>query len=263
MSSPSRPTSPDEAQDPAPEPSDQRPATLDACRRCDLWRNATHGVPGDGPTPAPVMVVGEQPGNQEDLAGKAFVGPAGRLLDEAFEKAGLSRESVFLTNAVKHFKWELRGKRRLHKTPAQREIEACGYWLEDEFERVAPRVVVALGATALKAVLGVKATALRKVLGQPIEHEGRTVIPTYHPSYALRVPDPAAREAAFDEIVAALKLAAKFSGKAARKGAGKTVAKRAAAAKSASESAPRAAPKPPGPEPKPKPKPKPKPAAEP
>lgn len=256
MSSPSRPAPPGDAPDDAPQPSDQRPATLDACRRCDLWRHATHGVPGDGPTPAPVMVVGEQPGNQEDLAGKAFVGPAGRLLDEAFAQAGLSRESVFLTNAVKHFKWELRGKRRLHKTPAQREIEACGYWLEDEFERVAPRVVVALGATALKAVLGVKATALRKVLGQPIEHEGRTVIPTYHPSYALRVPDPAAREAAFDEIVAALKLAAKFSGKAARKGAGKTVVKRSAAAKSAPESAPK-------PRPKSKPKSKPKPAAEP
>ncbi|MBO4122958.1 UdgX family uracil-DNA binding protein [Cupriavidus gilardii] len=241
MSLPSRPTPPDDTPDDGPEPADQRPATLDACRRCDLWRNATHGVPGDGPAPAPVMVVGEQPGNQEDLAGKAFVGPAGRLLDEAFAKAGLSRESVFLTNAVKHFKWELRGKRRLHKTPAQREIEACGYWLEDEFERVAPRVVVALGATALKAVLGVKATSLRKVLGQPIEHEGRTVIPTYHPSYALRVPDPAAREAAFDEIVSALKMAARFSGKAARKGTGRTVAKRAAAPK-------------PEPEPEPEPK---------
>ncbi|MCD9122511.1 UdgX family uracil-DNA binding protein [Cupriavidus sp. UGS-1] len=244
MSSPSRPTPPDDAPDDAPEPSDQRPATLDACRRCDLWRNATHGVPGDGPTPAPVMVVGEQPGNQEDLAGKAFVGPAGRLLDEAFEKAGLSRESVFLTNAVKHFKWELRGKRRLHKTPAQREIEACGYWLEEELERVAPRVVVALGATALKAVLGVKATSLRKVLRQPIEHEGRTVIPTYHPSYALRVPDPAAREAAFDEIVAALKLAAKVSGKAARKRAGGSVAKPTAAPPSNAASRPRAKPAP-------------------
>ena len=242
MSSPSRPTPHDDAPGHAPEPSDQRPATLDACRRCDLWRNATHGVPGDGPTPAPVMVVGEQPGNQEDLAGKAFVGPAGRLLDEAFEKAGLSRESVFLTNAVKHFKWELRGKRRLHKTPAQREIEACGYWLEDELDRVAPRVVVALGATALKAVLGVKATSLRKVLRQPIEHEGRTVIPTYHPSYALRVPDPAAREAAFDEIVAALKLAAKFSGKRARKSASGTVAKRTAAPASNAARRPRAQP---------------------
>ncbi|TWG87042.1 DNA polymerase [Cupriavidus gilardii J11] len=192
-------------------PDDEHPATLDACRRCTLWRNATQGVPGSGPSPAPVMVVGEQPGNQEDLEGVAFVGPAGRLLDDAFERAGLSRDSVFLTNAVKHFKWELRGKRRLHKTPAQREIEACHYCLEDELERVAPRTVVALGATALKSVLGAKAVSLRKVLGQPIEHEGRIVIPTWHPSYALRVPDHAAREAAFEDIVAALKLAAELS----------------------------------------------------
>ncbi|MGY8525434.1 UdgX family uracil-DNA binding protein [Paracidovorax citrulli] len=192
-------------------PSSDHPATLDACRRCDLWRNATQGVPGDGPASARIMLVGEQPGDQEDLAGQAFIGPAGRLLDEAFKEAGLRRDKVFLTNAVKHFKWEARGKRRLHKTPAQREIEACHYWLEDELQRVAPRIVVALGATALKAVLGVKAVALTKVLGQPIEHEDRIVIATWHPSYALRVPDAKAREAAFAQIVEALRLAAEIS----------------------------------------------------
>lgn len=206
-----RPAPEPDREQPSSAPDGQHPATLDACRRCDLWRNATQGVPGAGPAPAAIMIVGEQPGNQEDEAGKAFVGPAGRLLDEAFAKAGLDRDSVFLTNAVKHFKWELRGKRRLHKTPAQREIEACHYWLEDELERVAPRTIVALGATALKSVLGAKAVSLRKVLRQPIEHEGRVVIPTYHPSYALRVPDAAAREAAFAEIVEALKTAAKLS----------------------------------------------------
>jgi len=192
-------------------PDSQTPRSLDECRRCELWRNATQGVPGEGPASARVMVVGEQPGDQEDLQGAPFVGPAGRMLDTAFERAGLARDRVYMTNAVKHFKWEPRGKRRLHKTPAQQEIEACGYWLESELNTVRPDVVVALGATALKAVLGKKTVAISKVLGMAIEHEGRTVIATYHPSYVLRVPDAAAKQAAFQRIVDALEMAARLS----------------------------------------------------
>jgi DNA polymerase len=199
-------------------PDDEAPRSLDECRRCELWRNATQGVPGEGPASARVMVVGEQPGDQEDLQGAPFVGPAGRMLDTAFERAGLARDRVYMTNAVKHFKWEPRGKRRLHKTPAQQEIEACGYWLESEFRTVRPDVVVALGATALKAVLGKKTVAISKVLGMAIEHEGRTVIATYHPSYVLRVPDAAAKQAAFQRIVDALEMAAQLSSAPSRKG---------------------------------------------
>jgi DNA polymerase len=131
----------------------QQPATLDACRRCTLWHDATQPVGGTGPRHAPIMIVGEQPGDQEDLQGKPFVGPAGRLLDSALQEAGVARWDVYVTNAVKHFKWTPRGKRRMHKTPAQREIDACRYWLERELETVQPHVLVALGATALKAML--------------------------------------------------------------------------------------------------------------
>ncbi|MBY4947657.1 UdgX family uracil-DNA binding protein [Cupriavidus respiraculi] len=201
----------DNAKPDALHPDDQAPRSLEECRRCDLWRNATQGVPGEGPASARVMVVGEQPGDQEDLQGAPFVGPAGRMLDTAFERAGLARDKVYMTNAVKHFKWEPRGKRRLHKTPAQQEIEACGYWLDSELSTVRPDVVVTLGATALKAVLGKKTVAISKVLGMAIEHEGRKVIATYHPSYVLRVPDQAAKQAAFERIVEALRMAARLS----------------------------------------------------
>ena len=131
----------------------QRPGTLDECRRCPLWHDATQGVGGVGPAHAAIMMVGEQPGDSEDREGRPFVGPAGRLLDDALREAGVTRGTVFVTNAVKHFKWEPRGKRRMHKTPAQREVDACRYWLERELTRVSPRVVVALGSTALKALL--------------------------------------------------------------------------------------------------------------
>lgn len=220
-------------------PDDQAPRSLDECRRCELWRNATQGVPGQGPASARVMVVGEQPGDQEDLQGAPFVGPAGRLLDTAFERAGLARERVYMTNAVKHFKWEPRGKRRLHKTPAQQEIEACGYWLESELDAVRPAVVVALGATALKAVLGKKTVTISKVLGMAIEQEGRTVIATYHPSYVLRVPDQAARQAAFERIVDALEMAARLSkAPAPRKAAAKPRAPAADAGATATPKSP-------------------------
>jgi probable DNA metabolism protein len=190
---------------------EEAPASLDQCRRCDLWRHATQGVGGAGPKRARIMLVGEQPGDQEDLQGKPFVGPAGQLLDRALAQADLDRRKVYITNAVKHFKWEPRGKRRLHKTPAQREVEACAYWLERELAQVKPAVVVALGSTALKAVLGDPRATLKEAVGRAIAHEGRWVVATYHPSYALRVPDAAARQAAFAAMVEGLKQARDLS----------------------------------------------------
>lgn len=150
------------------------------------------------------MLVGEQPGDQEDRAGAPFVGPAGQVLDRALAAAGLGRRAVYVTNAVKHFKWELRGKRRMHKTPAQREIEACHYWLEQELARVAPVVVVALGATALKALTGGSHATLDAARGAPFQHDGRWIVATYHPSYVLRVPGEAMKAQAFNAMVAGL-----------------------------------------------------------
>lgn len=180
---------------------------LDACRRCDLWREATHGVPGAGPSGARIMLVGEQPGDQEDLQGAPFVGPAGKLLDAVLQTAGIDRGTVYVTNAVKHFKWEPRGKRRLHKTPAQREVEACSYWLEQEIEEVRPVVVVALGSTALKSLLHSAKVNLTQLLGQAIEREHYRIIPTYHPAYVLRVPGGDARARAREEMARHLSLA--------------------------------------------------------
>jgi probable DNA metabolism protein len=188
-------------------PQRESPSTLDECRRCELWKNATQAVGGAGPRRARIMLVGEQPGDQEDLAGAPFGGPAGQLLDRVLAQAGLDRRKVYLTNAVKHFKWEPRGKRRLHKTPAQREVDACGYWLEQELGAVGPDVVVALGSTALKAVLGNPHATLKDTIGRPIRHGGRWVVTIYHPSYALRVPDAAAKEQAIGVMVDGLKLA--------------------------------------------------------
>ena len=127
---------------------------IDHCRACPLWERATQGVPGEGRPHARVMLVGEQPGDQEDRVGRPFVGPAGKLLDAALEKAGVDRGDVFVTNAVKHFSWFPRGKRRMHKTPAQSEVAACLDWLEAEVSLVRPHVIVCLGATAAKALLG-------------------------------------------------------------------------------------------------------------
>jgi uracil-DNA glycosylase len=183
------------------------PSTLDQCRRCDLWQHATQAVGGAGPKGARIMLVGEQPGDQEDLEGAPFVGPAGKLLDRVMAAAQLDRRQVYLTNAVKHFKWEPRGKRRLHKTPAQREVDACGYWLDKELGQVRPDVVVAMGSTALKAVLGNSRVTLKESIGQPVRHGGRWVVTIYHPSYVLRVPDAAAKEQAFAVMVDGLRLA--------------------------------------------------------
>jgi DNA polymerase len=153
------------------------------------------------------MLVGEQPGDQEDLQGLPFVGPAGAVLDRALAEAGVARDSVYLTNAVKHFKWELRGKRRLHKTPAQREVSACHVWLEQELEKVGPEVVVALGATALKSVLQDGSATMSAVIDAPFQHEGRWVVAVYHPSFVLRARDEESRRQAYDVIVAGLRQA--------------------------------------------------------
>ncbi|WP_171020535.1 UdgX family uracil-DNA binding protein [Cupriavidus sp. 2SB] len=162
------------------------PTSLDQCRRCDLWRHATQAVPGRGPDTAPIMVVGEQPGDQEDLSGEPFVGPAGQVLDAALRGVGVSRDSLYLTNAVKHFKWMARGKRRMHKTPGQREVEACAHWLDEELARVRPRVIVTLGATALGAVVRQK-IRLADAMAAPMRLGDTWIVATWHPSYALRV----------------------------------------------------------------------------
>ena len=180
------------------------------CRDCPLWKNATQTVFGDGRESASIMFIGEQPGDQEDLAGKPFVGPAGRLLDRALVDAAIDRKATYVTNAVKHFKWEPRGKRRIHKKPSELEINACHQWLERELALVRPALIVALGATAARAVFG-RATAIDKNRGRVIPAaQARLgteadVLVTVHPSFLLRVPDED-REAAYERFVADLKL---------------------------------------------------------
>ena len=159
---------------------------LQCCRRCPLWEHATQAVAGVGPETARVMLVGEQPGDEEDLRGRPFVGPAGKVLDRALAEAGIDRAGVYLTNAVKHFKWEPRGKRRLHKTPAQREIEACLAWLDAEIDRVRPEAVVALGATAAFALTGRKASISAQRTAVHTHRSGARLFVTYHPSAVLR-----------------------------------------------------------------------------
>jgi DNA polymerase len=188
-----------------------RPETLaklelavQACRRCELWRHATQGVSGQGPSHAPIMLVGEQPGDQEDLDGRPFVGPAGHVLDRALARARIDRASVWVTNAVKHFKHEQRGKRRLHKAPDRGEVTACRWWLESERELVGPRVIVAMGATAALGVLG-KSVPIMASRGRPIRlDQGAMAVVTVHPSYLLRIPDAAAKAKAFEDFVSDL-----------------------------------------------------------
>jgi len=181
------------------------------CRACPLWKNATQTVFGEGHPAATVMLVGEQPGDQEDLAGRPFVGSAGQLLDRALADAGIDRGQVYLTNAVKHFKHEPRGKRRIHKKPSEREIEACHPWLESELELVEPALVVALGASAARAVLG-HATPIERNRGKllPLSGGARLLI-TVHPSFLLRAPDQHRGEA-YRRFVEDLKLALPFLG---------------------------------------------------
>ncbi|MEW5685618.1 MAG: UdgX family uracil-DNA binding protein [Pseudomonadota bacterium] len=199
----------------APASLDEVTAGVDHCRRCDLWRDATQGVPGEGPGPARLMFVGEQPGDQEDLAGRPFVGPAGQVFDKALAAAGAPRGETYVTNAVKHFKHELRGKRRIHKTPGAREISACRWWLDAERRLVRPRVIVALGATAAEAVFG-RAMPIGKFRGRALQlpDQAQAVV-TYHPSYLLRLPDAAAKAEAYAAFVEDLKLAWSLAERAA------------------------------------------------
>lgn len=168
---------------------------VQACRRCDLWRDTTQGVCGEGPgREAGLMIVGEQPGDQEDLAGRPFVGPAGQVLDAALAEAGIDRADVYVTNAVKHFKHEPRGRRRLHRTPVAGEVGACRWWLDQERRLVRPKVTLALGGTAALAVLG-RTVAVKRERGQPVTlGDGSTAVITTHPSYLLRLPDAETRD---------------------------------------------------------------------
>ena len=175
------------------------------CRGCPLWTRGTQTVFGEGPKRARVMMVGEQPGHEEDLAGKPFVGPAGRVLDRALEAAGIARGDVYVTNVVKHFKWEARGKRRIHAKPNRMEIAACLPWLEAELDIVKPAVLVCLGATAAQALLGPK-FRVTKQRGQWVPARWAPhVMATVHPSAILRAPDDAARHAEMERFVADLK----------------------------------------------------------
>jgi uracil-DNA glycosylase len=178
------------------------------CRRCPLYRNATQAVPGEGPKTATFMLVGEQPGDKEDLAGKPFVGPAGRILDQALQDAGIAREATFVTNAVKHFKHEMRGKRRLHKRPNSYEIDRCRIWLEHERSLVKPSTIVALGATAARSLTG-KTVTISKLRQKPLElADGTMLAVTVHPSSLLRIKDEADKRAAYKSFVADLKAVA-------------------------------------------------------
>jgi len=171
------------------------------CKACDLWKRATQTVFGEGSRRAHLLFVGEQPGNDEDLQGKPFVGPAGKLLDRALEQAGIDRQQVYITNVVKHFKWEERGKRRLHKKPNATEISACLPWLESEIGVVKPRVIVALGATATQALLGPSFRVLA-YRGKRMESRfGPPVMVTVHPSSILRAVDERSRTREFSQFV--------------------------------------------------------------
>jgi DNA polymerase len=184
-------------------------AAAHECRGCDLYKTATQVVFGAGPKGAQVMFVGEQPGDQEDRQGEPFVGPAGAMLDKALADAGIPRDAVYVTNAVKHFKWEPRGKRRIHKKPRVSEIKACRPWLEAELEAVKPAIVVCLGATAAQSVLGPQFRLMAhrgEVLSSPLAAQ---VVATIHPSAVLRAPDAEGRRAAYEMLVGDLKLVAR------------------------------------------------------
>lgn len=184
------------------------------CRACHLWKHATQTVFGEGPKHAPIMMVGEQPGDKEDLAGKPFVGPAGQMLDRALDEAGIDRRKVYVTNAVKHFKFVPRGKIRLHQKPNTEEIRACRQWYERELAAIKPILVIALGATAAQSVLG-KITPINKNRGRLIDlAEGAQALVTVHPSYLLRLPDADAKAREYDRFVDDLKIAASLLRKA-------------------------------------------------
>ena len=177
------------------------------CRGCDLWKRGTQAVFGEGKRGAEVMLVGEQPGDQEDIQGRPFVGPAGKLLDKALEAAGIDRDDVYVTNIVKHFKWEPRGKRRIHKKPNAMEIAACRPWFDEEAKLVRPKVIVCLGATAAQALLGrnFRVTIDR---GKLIARDEVSLVATVHPSSILRAPDDAARHAEMAHFIDDLRVVA-------------------------------------------------------
>ncbi|MEH2509647.1 uracil-DNA glycosylase family protein [Nitrobacteraceae bacterium AZCC 1564] len=179
------------------------------CRACHLWKDATQTVFGEGPRHATIMLVGEQPGDKEDLAGKPFVGPAGRILNRALEDAGIDRDKVYVTNAVKHFKFVPRGKIRLHQKPNTPEIKACRQWYERERAVIKPLLVVAMGSTAAQSVFG-KMTPIGKNRGRLIDLEDTKALVTVHPSYLLRQPDEDAKEREYEAFVQDLKVATSY-----------------------------------------------------
>jgi len=185
------------------------------CRACPLWKDATQTVFGEGPQHAPAMLVGEQPGDKEDLAGEPFVGPAGLMLDRALQEAGIDRKKVYVTNAVKHFKFLPRGKIRLHQKPTTPEIKACRQWYERELASIKPALVVAMGATAAQSVFG-KITPINKTRGRPIDlADGIKALVTVHPSYLLRLPDAETKAREYQRFVDDLKIAAQLLRKSA------------------------------------------------
>jgi len=185
------------------------------CRACPLWKNATQTVFGEGPAHAQAVLVGEQPGDKEDISGKPFVGPAGQMLDRALEEAGIDRRRVYVTNAVKHFKFVPRGKIRLHQKPTTGEIKACRQWYERELAAIKPMLVVAMGATAAQSVLG-RITPINKNRGRLIDlSDGMKALVTVHPSYLLRLPDADAKAREYLRFVDDLKIAAAQLRKAA------------------------------------------------
>ena len=194
-------------------PPDPSRRNLDACRRCELWEHATQGVPGEGAANAPLMLVGEMPGDEEDVEGRPFVGPSGRLLRDLIAEAGIRPGQMFLTNAVKHFYFEPRGKRRIHKTPLQRHVAACEVWLEGELARVRPVAIVTLGATALAAVYGSRIAIAGARTQDVRDPHGTPIVATYHPSAILRAPDHAARAKLRATLLADLQRAARLAAK--------------------------------------------------
>jgi uracil-DNA glycosylase len=183
------------------------------CTACHLYKQATQTVFGEGPKGATMMLVGEQPGDYEDVAGKPFVGPAGKIMDRALEEAGIDRSQVYVTNAVKHFKWEARGKRHIHQKPNSREIAACRPWLEAELRIVKPKLVVAMGATAAQTIFGPSFRVTRergRVLSSKLAPR---VLATVHPSSLLRQPDEASREREYKHFVTDLRAALRAAGK--------------------------------------------------
>jgi DNA polymerase len=191
----------------------QAETSAHSCKRCPLWERATQTVFGAGANQARVVFVGEQPGDVEDRAGLPFVGPAGKLLDRALNQAQINRDLCYVTNAVKHFKWEPLGQRRLHKKPTSREIQACHPWLQAEIELIQPEVVVGLGATAAASIFGVP-VRIADVRGKltHVESIGKICLITVHPSSVLRAPDPETRQAEFDRLVQDLTLLQEFAG---------------------------------------------------